>query len=105
MKKLFILSMIVAGSLMANSAYSQVRIEAQFGVTERDYPGYSYYTYPSWRGHYRDRAYYDHYRSRFYRQHRHYFRGRSFFDRDRWEHRDDRGWNRDRDRDRHDRRY
>jgi len=98
MKKLFILSLIVAGSLIANSAYSQVRIEAQFGITESAFPGYTYYTYPAWRGHYRDRAYYEHYRNRFYRQHRRYFRGRDMFDHDRWNHRDDRNWDRNRDR-------
>ena len=84
MKKLFILTMIIAGSLVANSAYSQVRIEAQFGVTERDYPGYTYYTYPAWQGHYRDRVYYEHYRPMFYKENRRYFRHRAF-DRHRWE--------------------
>ena len=94
MKKLFILTMIIAGSLVANSAYSQVRIEAQFGVTERDYPGYTYYTYPAWQGHYRDRVYYEHYRPVFYREHRSYFRQRAF-DHARWE----------RDRRQHERRH
>lgn len=84
-KKLFILSMIIAGSLIANSAYSQVRIEAQFGITERDFPGYTYYTYPAWQGHYRDRVYYEHYRPVFYREHKRYFRGRRTFDNARWE--------------------
>ena len=87
MKKLIILTMIVAGSLVASSAYSQVRIDAQIGVTERDYPGYTYYTYPAWRGHYRDHVYYEHYHSRFYREHKRYFRDRRNFDHDRWEHR------------------
>ena len=105
MKKLFILSMIIAGSLVATSAYSQVHIEAQFGPTERDYPGYSYYTYPTWRGHYQDRAYFDHYRQRFHRDHRRYFRGREF-DHAGWDHRNDRGWDRhDRRDEGHDRRY
>jgi len=86
MKKLFILVMIVAGSLVASSAYSQVRVEGRFGITERDYPGYSYYNYPAWRGHNHDRMYYEHYRNRFYRQHKRYFRdGR--FDHDRWDRR------------------
>jgi len=106
MKKLFILSMIVAGSLIANSAYSQVRVEGQFGITERDFPGYSYYDYPAWRGHYFDRAYYEHYRHRFYRQHRRYFRGREFFDHERWNGRYDGDRGRyDRERDRHDHRW
>lgn len=82
MKKLVILTMIVAGSLVASSAYSQVHIEAQIG--ERDYPGYTYYTYPAWHGHYRDRVYYEHYHSRFYREHKRYFHGKEF-DHDRWE--------------------
>jgi len=116
MKKLFIATLIIAGSLVANSAYSQVRVEAQFGIFERDFPGYTYYTYPAWRGHYQDRWYYEHYRRRFHREHRHYFRGRDF-DHQAWDRRNDRdrgrGWDRDRDhgrdrdndRDRHDRRY
>ena len=115
MKKLFIIAaLVIAGSLVANSAYSQVRVEAQFGIFERDFPGYTYYTYPSWRGHYRDRVYYDHYRNRFHRDHRRYFRGREF-DHQSWNNRNDRdrgrnwdrgrGHGRDNDRDRHDRRY
>ena len=85
--KLVILIMIVAGSLVASSAYSQVRGEGRYGFSERDFPGYNYYNYPAWRGHFRDRMYYEHYRHRFYRQHRRYFRdGR--FDQDRWERRD-----------------
>ena len=100
-KQFAILIMIVAGSLVASSAYSQVRGEGRYGesrygdgrngygfqernFSERDYPGYNYYNYPSWRGHFRDRSYFEHYRHRFYRQHRRYFRdGR--FDNDRWE--------------------
>ena len=85
MKKLLILAMIIGGSLVANSAYSQIHIEAQFGPTERDYPGYTYYTYPAWRGHYRDQVYYRHYRPVFYREHRQYFRGRRQFDHGRWD--------------------
>ncbi|HVU56569.1 MAG TPA: hypothetical protein VHD83_16000 [Puia sp.] len=86
MKKLLILTMIVAGSLVASSAYSQVRVDAHIGITERDYPGYTYYTYPAWHGHYRDRVYYEHYHNRFYREHKRYFHGREF-DHDRWERR------------------
>jgi hypothetical protein len=99
MKKLLILTMIIAGSLVASSAYSQVRVEARIGF-ERDFPGYTYYTYPAWRGHYQDRAYYNHYRGRFHREHKRYFHGRDF-DHTGWDHRNDR----DRDRDRHDRRH
>ena len=85
MKKLFILSLIVAGSLAVNSAYSQVHVNVGIGappppvvVYERDYPGYTYYTYPAWHGHYRDRFYYAHYRPVFEREHRAYFTGRRF---------------------------
>jgi hypothetical protein len=81
MKKLLILSMIVAGSFIATSAYSQVHVNVVF---ERDYPGYTYYTYPAWHGHYRDRVYYEHYHPRFEREHRPYFHGRNF-DHDRYE--------------------
>ena len=92
-----VLLMIVAGSFAVNTAKSQVRVHAQIGINERDYPGYQYYSYPAWRGHYRDRTYYSHYRATFQRQHRGYFRGRRFdhnrFERDyhrngdRWERR------------------
>ena len=84
MKKLVILIMIIAGSLVASSAYSQVHVDARIGITERDYPGYTYYSYPTWRGHYRDRVYYEHYHNRFYREHKRYFRGREF-NHERWE--------------------
>jgi len=82
-KKLFILSMIIAGSFVVNSAYSQVHVDVAIGapapvIYERDYPGYVYYTYPAWRGHYRDRVYYSHYRPIFERNHRAYFNGRRF---------------------------
>src|SRR5882757_7260402 len=80
-----ILSLIIAGSFATNSAFSQVRVDAQIGIGspapviyERDYPGYAYYAYPAWRGHYRDRIYYAHYRPVFYREHRGYFAGRRF---------------------------
>lgn len=95
MNKLFVLSLIVAGSFAANSAHSQVRVDARIGIGapapviyENDYPGYTYYTYPAWRGHYQDRYYYQHYRPRFERDHRAYFQGRRF-DHERYEH--DRG--------------
>jgi hypothetical protein len=87
MKKFAILIMIVAASLVGSSAYSQVRGEGRFGdgrfegrgFSERDYPGYNYYNYPSWRGHDHDRMYFEHYRRRFYRQHRRYFRDGRFY--------------------------
>ena len=82
MKKLLILIMIVVGSFAANSAYSQVHVSVNF---ERDYPGYTYYTYPKWHGHYKDKVYYDHYHARFENEHRAYFHGHSF-DHDRYEH-------------------
>jgi hypothetical protein len=81
MKKLLILMMIVGASLVGNSAYSQVHVSVNF---ETDYPGYSYYTYPKWNGHYQDRAYYEHYHARFEREHRAYFHGRAF-DHDRYD--------------------
>jgi len=87
MKKLFALFIIVAGSCTLTSAYSQVRVDAQIGIYERDFPGYTYYSYPAWHGHYHDRYYYQHYRPVFEREHRGYFRGRRFdharFERDR----------------------
>lgn len=53
-------------------------------IYENDFPGYAYYDYPVWNGHYRDRFYYEHYRPYFERDHRDFFRnGR--FDRDRFE--------------------
>ncbi|HXO74688.1 MAG TPA: hypothetical protein VN824_05640, partial [Puia sp.] len=52
---------------------------------ENEFPGYAYYTYPAWNGHYRDRFYYAHYRPYFEREHYAYFNhGR--FDRARFEH-------------------
>jgi hypothetical protein len=88
-KTLVILSLVIAGSLAANSAYSQVRVNVGIGapapvIYERDYPGYTYYTYPAWHGHYRDRYYYAHYRPAFEREHRAYFAGRRF-DHERYE--------------------
>lgn len=64
-------------------------------VYESEFPGYMYYNYPVWNGHYRDRVYYEHYRPYFNRDYRPYFnRGR--FDHARFEH--DRGMHRGRDR-------
>lgn len=80
MKKLLIIMMVIAGSLVATSAKSQVHVSLNF---ERDYPGYTYYNYPRWNGHYRDEVYYRHYHTRFEREHRAYIRDRRF-DHDRW---------------------
>jgi len=78
--KMFLLAMIIAGSLVVQSASAQVHVT----ITDRDYPGYTYYSYPRWHGHYRDHAYYEHYHARFEREHRTYFHGRDF-DHDRYE--------------------
>jgi len=82
MKKLLVLTMIVAGSFIATSASAQVHVNVNF---ERDYPGYTYYSYPKWHGHYHDKVYYEHYHARFEREHKTYFRGHDF-DRNRWDH-------------------
>jgi len=96
--KMLIIAMIVAGSLVAGSANAQVRVHV--GINESAYPGYTYYTYPSWHGHYRDRIYFQHYHDRFYRDHRGYFVGKRF-DHDRYER--ESHWRDRHDRDRHDR--
>jgi hypothetical protein len=138
MKKLFILSTVVATSLIATTGYSQVYVNAHVGfrvpgirvyatapapvyqtpppapvydeytpapayqdgyapapvyqdgcapatvVYENEFPGYAYYNYPAWEGHYRDRFYYAHYRPFFERDYGGYFnRGR--FDHERFE--------------------
>lgn len=82
-RKLFIIAAIVAGSLAFSSASAQVHISV--GINESTYPGYTYYTYPAWHGHYRDRVYYEHYHDRFYREHKTYFRDHNHFDHDRWD--------------------
>jgi len=148
MKKLFVLTTILAGTLIASSAYSQVYVNAHIGfrvpgvrvyvstppppppvvyqqypapapvcqnddydgdgyaqapttvVYENEFPGYVYYNYPAYCGHYRDRVYYEHYRPYFERDYRPYFSGRRF-DHERFEHdRYDRGGY-DHDRGRH----
>lgn len=81
MKQLVIIAMIIAGSLVASSASAQVHVSVGY---ERSYPGYTYYTYPAWRGHYQDKVYYSHYRPSFEREHRAYFHGRRF-DHERYE--------------------
>jgi hypothetical protein len=78
--KLLILLMIVAGSLVFSSAGAQVQVT----ISENEFPGYTYYTYPAWHGHYHDHAYYEHYHLRFYREHKAYFVGHRF-DHDRFE--------------------
>jgi hypothetical protein len=124
MKKLFILSAVIAASLVATTGYSQVYVNAHVGlrlpgvrvyaapvpapvvyqapapvyqdgyapapvyqdgyapapgvVYENEFPGYAYYDYPVWNGHYRDRYYYAHYRPYFERDHRAYFNGGRF---------------------------
>lgn len=60
-------------------------------VCEADFPGYVYYDYPAWYGHYRDRVYFEHYRPIFERAHSAYFYG-GRFDHSRFDH--DRGYGR-----------
>jgi hypothetical protein len=112
MKKLFILTAIIAStSLIATKSDAQVYVGARIGfrvpaprvyaggyyaapnVIEADFPGYAYYDYPVWNGHYRDRFYFEHYRPFFYRDHAAYF-NHGGFDHGRWAH--DRGFNRGR---------
>ncbi|MBS1661776.1 MAG: hypothetical protein JST68_12085 [Bacteroidetes bacterium] len=81
MKKLLMFLLVVAGSFFATSAYSQVHVDVNF---EKDYPGYTYYTYPKWHGHYKDKEYYAHYKGRFEKEHKSYFHGHDF-DHDRWD--------------------
>ncbi len=121
MKKVFILTAIIAASLITTNGYSQVYVGARFGhvgfahpgfarpgfarvgfgfpvyapasvyapapvyaptpavIDYNDFPGYAYYNYPAWYGHFRDRVYYEHYRPIFMRAHPYYhggFRGR-----------------------------
>ena len=110
MKKLFILSAVIATSFIATTGYSQVFVAAHVGfrlpaprvyiaapapvvyeggyyaapaVCEADFPGYAYYDYPAWNGHYRDRFYFEHYRPYFERDHRAYF-NHGHFDHDRF---------------------
>ena len=132
MKKVLILSAVIASSLIATKSYSQVYVNAHVGfrvpgprvyvapapvyaapapvyeqpeyqqpaydqpaygggyyaapeVCETEFPGYAYYDYPVWNGHYRDRYYFAHYRPYFERDHRAYFYG-GRFDHARWGH-------------------
>jgi hypothetical protein len=135
MKKLFILTAIIASSFIATKGYSQAYVGARVGfgharigfpvvrrpfiapvpvvyggyvapapvyaggyyaapaILESDFPGYAYYDYPAWNGHYRDRFYFEHYRPYFERDHRAYFY-RGGFDHARFAH--DRGFYRGR---------
>src|ERR1700722_5688746 len=121
MKKLFILTAVIAASLVATKSNAQVFVSAHVGlrvpaprlyvaapapapvyadgyyaapaVCEAEFPGYAYYDYPAWNGHYRDRFYFDNYRPFFERDHRAYF-NHGGFDRARFAH--DRGFNRGR---------
>ena len=88
MKKLFILAAVIATSFIATTGYSQVYVNAHVGVRipvpvvyETEFPGYAYYSYPAWNGHFRDRVYYEHYRPVFMRDHRF---DRRFEHRGRW---------------------
>ena len=53
-------------------------------VYEGQFPGYAYYDYPAWNGHYRDYYYYAHYRPFFQRRYTGYFNG-GRFDRERFQ--------------------
>ena len=97
-KKLFILTAVIGASLIATKSSAQVFVSAHVGfrvpaprvyvaaapvyaggyypapaICETDFPGYAYYDYPAWNGHYRDRFYFEHYRPAFERDHRAYF--------------------------------
>ncbi|HXD78083.1 MAG TPA: hypothetical protein VN616_09775 [Puia sp.] len=113
MKKLFVLAVVIAGTLIATSSDAQVYVGARFGrvgvgvsvpvyhrpyyapayapdyapapacdpapayapapaIDYDEFPGYAYYNYPVWNGHYRDRIYYEHYRPAFFREHPRY---------------------------------
>src|ERR1700689_3487886 len=93
MKTFFTLTAIVAASLVATSSKAQVYpvpapvyqdeyapgpavvVGANF---DYEFPGYAYYNYPAWNGHYRDYYYYAHYRPFFERTYAGYFNGRRF---------------------------
>jgi len=47
-------------------------------VYEDEFPGYAYYDFPAWNGHYRDYWYYNHYRPFFERRYAGYFNGGRF---------------------------
>ena len=76
MKKIFTLTALaIASLLIATRSDAQVYVNAQvgypagYGVAYADeFPGYAYYNYPAWNGHYRDYYYYAHYRPFFERR-------------------------------------
>lgn len=115
MKKVLVLTAIIASSFIATKSYSQAYVGARVGfghagfahpgfaragvgfpvyhrpylrgpvapapaaIAYNEFPGYAYYNYPAWYGHFRDRVYYEHYRPIFQRSHAYYrggFRGR-----------------------------
>jgi hypothetical protein len=47
-------------------------------VYEDEFPGYAYYDFPAWNGHYRDYWYYNHYRPFFEQRYAGYFNGGRF---------------------------
>src|ERR1700743_2506783 len=86
MKKIFTLTALVAASfLIATRSDSQVYVNANVGYPagygvayEDEFPGYAYYDYPAWNGHYQDYYYYAHYRPFFERRYAGYFNGGRF---------------------------
>lgn len=84
-QKILFTALLVGGLMVIRPAETHAQVHVSVGINEQTYPGYTYYTYPAWHGHYRDRAYYDHYHARFYREHRAYFRDHAHFDHDRFE--------------------
>ena len=97
MKKLFTLAAFIGASLVAINGNAQVYVNAHIGLPvpvrpvyaapppvyqdpyaypdapgaigyEEEFPGYAYYDYPAWNGHYRDYYYYAHYRPFFERR-------------------------------------
>jgi hypothetical protein len=106
MKALLITTMIIAGSLVASTGYSQVYVRAHVNLGIAPAPEYApapvvvndpyyadaaFYTYPAWNGHYRDHVYFDHYRPFFERDHARFDRGHERFDRDRGHFTENRG--------------
>jgi hypothetical protein len=107
MKKLFTLAAVIGASLVAIKGNAQVYVNAHIGLPvpvrpvyaapppvyqdpyaypdasgamgyEDEFPGYAYYDYPAWNGHYRDYYYYAHYRPFFERRFAGYFNGGRF---------------------------
>src|ERR1700722_19375597 len=107
MKKLFTLAAVIGASLVAIKGNAQVYVNAHIGLPipvrpvyaapppvyqdpygyadapgavayEDEFPGYAYYDYPAWNGHYQDYYYYAHYRPFFERRYAGYFNGGRF---------------------------